>query len=184
MRASNHEVVRGVEPRDEAVFPALVDRYGPSLYRVAFSLIGSAADAEDIVQETFLAAFEGWNRFEGRSSVKTWLTGILVKKAARHRRYRKLRNTLSLDHLSGVLRSAFGHTQTTVPLSKHEMRMDIETLFGTLSPEHREAMALREVQGMSYKEMAAVLGVPVGTVESRLHRARQVLRDRFSDYFA
>jgi len=184
LRGSRRERAREAEPNGAPALAALAAEHAPALFRLAFSLTGNATDAEDVVQETFLAAFEGWGRFEGRSSARTWLMSILVRKAARHRRYSKLRRTLSLDGLSGIVRSAFGHAPPTGELRKQQIQLDIESIFASLSPEHREVLALREIEGMSYAEMAAALGVPIGTIESRLHRARQQVRAQFKDYFA
>jgi len=183
-RAVKHKAGGKTDTDAAPAFPLDLERWAPDLFRLAFSLTGNVDDAEDLLQDTYLAALERWRQFEGRSSVKTWLAGILVRQAARRRRYAAVRKTLSLDGVAGALRSAFGHRQPTGRLSGREMRMDIETILGALSAEHRTVLALREVQGMSYNEIADALGVPVGTVESRLYRARRTLKERFGDYFA
>jgi RNA polymerase sigma-70 factor (ECF subfamily) len=164
--APPHERERG----DEAEFHELVDRYADELYRLAASLVGNTADAEDVVQETFSGAFQAMPNFDGRSSVRTWLSRILVKQAAKWRRRRKVRRTVMLD------------AAAPGPNPEQGLRIDVLGALETLSPEHREVVALREFQGMSYEEMAEVLGVPRGTVESRLFRARQELRDRLKAY--
>ena len=164
--ASPHPRERG----DKAAFHELVERYANEMYRLAFSLVGNATDAEDVVQETFSGAFQAMPNFDGRSSVRTWLSRILVKQAAKWRRRRKVRRTVVLD------------ATAPGPSPEQGLRIDVLATLETLSPEHREIIALREYQGMSYEEMAAVLGVPCGTVESRLFRARQELRDRLKAY--
>ena len=158
------------ERGDEAAFHELVDRYANEMYRLAVSLVGNATDAEDVVQETFSGAFQAMPDFEGRSSVRTWLSRILVKQAAKWRRRRKVRRTVVLD------------ATAPGPSPEPGLRIDVLGTLETLSPEHREVIALREFQGMSYEEIAEVLGVPRGTVESRLFRARQELRDRLKAY--
>ena len=145
---------------DQAAFHELVDRYANEMYRLAVSLVGNAADAEDVVQETFAGAYQAMPDFEGRSSVRTWLSRILVKQAAKWRRRREVRRTVALDRCAGA-KPELG------------LRIDVLGTLETLSPEHREVIALREFQGMSYEEMAEVLDVPRGTVESRLFRARR-----------
>jgi RNA polymerase sigma-70 factor (ECF subfamily) len=158
------------ERDDEATFHDLVDRYTNEMYRLAVSLVGNAADAEDVVQETFSGAFQALPNFDGRSSVRTWLSRILVNQAAKWRRRRKVRRTVVLD------------AAAPGPSPESGLRIDVLGALETLSPEHREIIALREFQGMSYEEIADVLGVPRGTVESRLFRARQELRDRLKAY--
>jgi RNA polymerase sigma-70 factor (ECF subfamily) len=155
---------------DEAAFHELVDRYANEMFRLAVSLVGNAADAEDVVQETFTGAFQAMPDFEGRSSVRTWLSRILVKQAAKWRRRRNVRRTVVLD------------ATAPGPSPEQGLRIDVLGTLETLSPEHREVIALREFQGMSYEEIAEVLGVPRGTVESRLFRARQELRGRLKAY--
>ena len=164
--ASPHKRERG----DEAAFHELVDRYANEMYRLAVSLVGNAVDAEDVVQETFSGAFQAMPDFDGRSSVRTWLSRILVNQAAKWRRRRNVRRTVMLD------------AATPGPSPELGLRIDVLGTLETLSPEHREVIALREFQGMSYEEMAEVLGVPRGTVESRLFRARQELRGRLKAY--
>ena len=154
----------------EAAFHELVDRYAQEMYRLALSLVGNAADAEDVVQETFSGAFRAMPGFGGRSSLRTWLSRILVNQAAKWRRRRKVRRTILLD------------ATAPGPSPEPGLRIDVLATLETLSPEHREVIALREFQGMSYEEMAETLGVPRGTVESRLFRARQELKDRLKAY--
>jgi RNA polymerase sigma-70 factor (ECF subfamily) len=153
-----------------------VDRHASFLFAVAVSLCGNAADAEDLVQETFSGAFRGLRAFEGRSSAKTWLTRILVRQAARHWRTgsRRRATTLPLE--------AASQEAGALPHAAADARMDIMTALADLSPEHRDAIVLRELQGLSYDEMADVLDVPRGTVESRLFRARAALKERLKDY--
>jgi RNA polymerase sigma-70 factor (ECF subfamily) len=172
---SDLELVRKAGLGDDTAFHELVDRYANDLFRLAYALVGNADDAEDILQETFLGAFEHLRSFKGRSSVKTWLIRILVKQVAKYHRYWRLRETKSLDEISESVK-------TVLPARDQELRMDIKTMISTLSPEHREIIVLRELQGYSYKEIAEILGIPPGTVESRLFRARQDLKDRFKDY--
>lgn len=169
------ELARRAQKGEESAFHELVDRYANELFKLAFSLTGAVDGAEDVLQETFLGAFQGLDSFEGRSSVKTWLIRILVKQAAKYHRYRRIRKTESTNNFfpqdSGSESSA----------RDFEIRMDIKTMIKTLSPEHREVIVLRELEGFSYEEMAEILGVPRGTVESRLFRARQELKKRFKD---
>ena len=173
MRLDDRELVSLAKRGDEAAFHEIVERYGSTLYRLAVSLLGNAADAEDALQETFSGAFRAIKKFEGRSSLKTWLTRILVNQVSRGHRTRARFKAVRLDDApvsSGDSAEASGR------------RMDVLAALESLPPEHREVIALREMQGMSYEEIAEVLGVPRGTVESRLFRARRALRDRLRDY--
>jgi RNA polymerase sigma-70 factor, ECF subfamily len=173
------ELVRQIGRGDEAAFRALVDREARYLYGIAHALTGNAADAEDLVQETFAGALS--SRFRGEASARTWLVQILVRRAAMLRRsqWRRGRER-SLDG-AGV---SGPETEAVVPsgTSGTEARLDLSTMLASLSHEHRTVIVLRELQGLAYGEIAEVLGVPQGTVESRLHRAREELRKRFKGY--
>jgi len=168
------ELLRRARQGEESAFHELVDRHANALFKLALSLTGTVGAAEDVLQDTFLGAFKHLSTFEGRSSVKTWLIRILVKQAAKYHRYRRLRRTEPIDDISETYPSAFSPSDS-------ELAIDIKTMIKTLSPEHREVILLRELQGFSYEEMAEVLGIPRGTVESRLFRARKELRKRFKD---
>ena len=181
--ASDAELLERARRGDDAAFHELVDRHAGRLYRLAFSLSGNAADAEDILQETFSGAFRGLAGFESRSSVKTWLTQILVRQAARHHRSRGKFRVVSFGD---ALEAAAEPSARSRPdaAGNLDARLDVLTMIETLSPEHRQVIVLREIEGLSYAEIAEALHVPRGTVESRLHRARQELRERFKGYFA
>jgi len=176
------ELARLIRRGDEAAFRRLVQREAPYLYGIARALVGNAADAEDLVQETFAGAFKG--RYRGESSLRTWLVGILVRQAGMlrrspwWRRHRPLRDhDATADPAGKVESTAGGDASKGV-----EARLDLATMLAALSPEHRAVIVLRELQGMTYEEMAAALGIPRGTVESRLHRAREELRKRYKGY--
>lgn len=174
MQPSDAELIEHSRQGDTAAFHTLVDRHAAGLLRLAFSLVGNAADAQDVVQETFTAAFRGLGRFEGRSSVRTWLGQILVRQAAVWRRRERVRRTVALDPQL----AAPGNTATT----QVDQRTDIMMVLQQLSVEQREVLVLREFEQMSYEQIAATLGLPRGTVESRLHRARAELRTLLQDY--
>lgn len=159
---------------DMDAFGGLFERYARDVYRMALALGHRRPDAEDLMQDTFLAAWEGIGRFQGRSSVKTWLTAVMLRQAGRNRRRASLRATEPLD----------GRAETTAPI-RHDgaaSRLDVHAMLESLSEEHRRVLILRELQGLSYDEIAGVLEIPRGTVESRLFRARTLLRERFHEY--
>jgi RNA polymerase sigma-70 factor (ECF subfamily) len=168
--ATDIQLLRRAEHGDQAAFHALVDRHAQRLYRLAVSLIGNAADAEDVLQETFIGAFRGLASFEGRASVKTWLTRILVNQAARWRRSRRSRPAEPMSD--------------SVPAAEAEIEsaLDVRAAMGQLSAEHQQVLLLREFERMTYEEMADVLDIPRGTVESRLHRARGELKEKLKSY--
>ena len=176
------DLVRRARNGDETACHEMVDRYSDHLYGLAFSMVGNAADAADVLQETFLGAFRHLRDFELRSSVKTWLSRILLRQVARHHRSKHRHRTVSLEGVSETSEELLAGKTSGVAQTTSDARMDVLDALETLSPIHREVIVLREMQGMSYEEIAAVLGVPRGTVESRLFRARQEMRERLRDY--
>ncbi len=179
----DHELAQRAARGDRGAFHVIVDRHARHLYRLARSLARSNADAEDVVQDAFLAAYRGIGKFDGRSSVKTWLGKIVVKRSiSAWRKNRRHRDVLSLEPMhesaEGNGRS-LGQGNATAAV---DQRLDLAAVLPGLADEYREIFVLREVQGLSYAEIAATLGIPAGTVDSRLHRARGELRKRLKAY--
>lgn len=170
------DLVRRARCGDDAALHGLVDRHAGRLYGLAVSLVGNKADAEDVVQDTFAGALRGLRGFRGHASVKTWLTRILIRRVARFRRWRRLRRT---EPIEAVLEAA---ADAGVTAERADMRLDVAAVLARLSEEHRTVVVLREMRGMSYAEIADVLRVPRGTIESRLFRARQRLKELLRDY--
>jgi RNA polymerase sigma-70 factor (ECF subfamily) len=181
-RKRDEELLEDARKGVEAAFHELMDRHAAGLYRLAWRLVGNASDAEEIVQETFMGAFRQMSGFRGEASVKTWLSRIAVRQAAAHHRSAFRRKAVPLqtrrpdEEWEREPRSREADSESV------GRRLDVRRAVDRLSPEHREIIVLREFEGMSYSEMAEALGVPQGTVESRLHRARLELRSLLKDY--
>ena len=183
-------LVRSAAAGDERAFHVVMDRHARRLFRIAMSLSRSREDAEDICQETFIGAYRGLATFDGRSTVKTWLTKILFRRAAKSwHKNRHLRRTIRLDapvddNGSGEdgWTSGKGVPHVGERTGASDQQMDLMQVVQTLTPEYRDVVLLREVDGMSYAEIAEILGVPQGTVESRLFRARGELRKKLHAY--
>ena len=177
--ADDTELVRQIGRGDPAALRTLLDRHGSYLFGVAHALTGgNDADAEDLVQETLLAVLGG--TFRGESSLRTWLVRILTNQSGMLRR----RPWKRADHV-GLDEETHGPAGEPAKQSGSggvEAKLDLSTMLAALSLEHRQVLVLREMEGLSYEEIAAALHVPRGTVESRLHRAREELRKRFKGY--
>jgi len=177
-------LLRSAAAGDRAAFHALVDRHSKDLFRVALSLSRNRSDAEDVLQETFVGAYRGLSQFSARSSVKTWLTQICVRQAAKQwNRSRRTREAVAIDAEGGATAGGQPLARPSREIDA-DRRMDLMAVIETLPEEHRQVILLREVQGLSYDDIARTLGVPQGTVESRLHRARAGLKQRLKGYGA
>jgi len=170
---------------DDAAFESLAELHAPALHRLAFSLAGNASDAEDMVQETLLGAYQRLKAFEGRSSFKTWLSRILVNQTARLRRSKRVREVVKATDFSEASQALLKGMKVTGLQDESrnsEIRMDVMAALSGMSDEFRTVIVLREMEGLSYAEIAGVLDVPQGTVESRLFRARAELKHLLKEY--
>ena len=161
-------LVRRSKAGDREAFGRLVDRYQASVYRVVRGVMGDAAEAEDVVQEVFLKAYEGLRRFRGEAGLFTWLYRIAVNESLRAGRRRR-----PLAPLEAVpeIEAPVSDVEDDGPSLK-----DLERLLRKLPDEFRTVVVLRDLEEMSYRDIADTLEIPIGTVESRLFRARQELR--------
>jgi RNA polymerase sigma-70 factor (ECF subfamily) len=179
---------------DEQAFAALVDKYGPSLLRLASLYVPSRAIAEEVVQETWLAVVTGLERFEGRSSLKTWLFRILTNKAkTRGQREARIRpfSSFAADGDTAVDVDRFardGHWVAPprgVPeerLLAGETRGVVEQAIAALPENQRAVITLRDVEGLSAEEACNVLGVSETNQRVLLHRARAKVRAALERY--
>jgi RNA polymerase sigma-70 factor, ECF subfamily len=163
---------------DTAAFGRLVGLYQDRLYNSLARVVGE--DAEDIVQDAFVQAFLKLDTFRGSSAFYTWLYRIAYNLAIS--RARRDHKTASLDGLKANLGSEPADTQTT-PEARLECKEQVEMVHAALAeltPEYRTILVLREIDGCRYAEIAEILDLPVGTVRSRLFRARLQLRDQLA----
>jgi RNA polymerase sigma-70 factor, ECF subfamily len=155
-----------------------------SLYRVALRLTGNAAEADDLVQETMLKAYRAWHQFQQGTNAKGWLLTILRHAFINeYRRRTRHPETVDVDAIEPF--SVFEEVQDDDPQGTFFDRIvDDEVLkaIDQLPEQFREAVVLSDVEGLSYEEIARILEVPVGTVKSRLFRARRQLQHKLYDY--
>ncbi len=170
---------------DEAIagnldaFETLVRRYQTRLVNYAMAIVRDTGEAEDVAQETFIKAYRSLGRFRGESSFKTWLYTIATNTArtSLERRGRRERvGGQSLDDDTQTLSAGSVPSGLPDPETTLVTRDAIDRALATLPDDLRVAVVLRDVEGLDYKEIATVTGAPIGTVESRIFRARQRLR--------
>jgi RNA polymerase sigma-70 factor (ECF subfamily) len=162
-----------------SAFGELVRRYQDRLFNAVLRVVDNADDAADVVQDAFLNAYQSLNSFKGDSEFFTWLYRIAFNAAISLRRKRKA--VLSFD--GGDERAATEpadpseFTRPGVALERSEEDAQLLAAMARLSPEHRAVLVLKDLEGQKYEDIAEVLDVPIGTIRSRLHRARLELRD-------
>lgn len=156
---------------DGDAFALLVKRHLPGVYGLALSMMGNTQDAEDACQEVFLNAYRALGRFQGRSSVKTWLFRITLNKCLKMRRKRARVQAAPLEE--SLASPNPGPEYLSEDMETIEALQEaLDGLPATL----RTAAVLRFARGLTYGEIANILDIPVGTVRSRLHAARQGLK--------
>jgi RNA polymerase sigma-70 factor (ECF subfamily) len=160
-------------------FGELVSRYQARLYNAAIRLVDNPDDAADVVQDAFLNAYQSLHSFKGDAEFFTWLYRIAFNTAISLKR--KKRAVVSLDaggrdgHLDPDDPSEYVRPGAALERTEDEARL--HEAMARLSAEHKDVLVLKDIDGMKYEEIAEVLGVPIGTIRSRLHRARLELRD-------
>ncbi len=163
--------------RTEA-FGELVRRYQDRLYNAVFRLINGAEDAQDVVQEAFLSAYQALEGFKGKAGFFTWLYRIAMNEAISLKRKQRVAAPLKRHHDEDAQpedRSAFSRPGEAVERAEEEQKL--QQALARLSPEHRSALVLKDLEGLKYEEIAEAMQVPIGTIRSRLHRARVELRE-------
>jgi RNA polymerase sigma-70 factor (ECF subfamily) len=177
------ELLEGIRRGDSGAFEAVARMHAPRLFRLAIRLTGKREDAEDLVQETLVRALPALRKFEGRALLSTYLVralGNLWKNRLRSRKRSRL-----VDWFSGGGENGDEWTepvavdQSPTPLERLEAEDragDVRAAVAKLEPNRRLALLLREVEELSYEEIAEMTAAPVGTVRSRLARAREELR--------
>jgi RNA polymerase sigma-70 factor (ECF subfamily) len=168
---------------DTEAFGRLVERYQDRLYNSLLRFLGSAEDARDVSQDTFLQALTKLRSFRRESGFYTWLYRIGFNLAMSRRR--RMRPEMSIDclkHSAGVEPSDDGVGPERLMEAK-ERAAAVQAALGRLADEHREVVVLREIEECSYETIAEILNVPIGTVRSRLFRARMQLREHLEELF-
>lgn len=161
------------EEFESAALPHMND-----LYRTAARVIGNRSEAEDLVQETYFQAWKSFHRFEPGTNCRAWLFKILFH-LIQHQRRKWYNSKLVQESDDMLLQDTVAYEP---PLPQHLSDEDVLAALEKVPVPYREAVVLADVQEFSYKEVAATLGVPVGTVMSRLSRGRKLLRAELSEF--
>jgi RNA polymerase sigma-70 factor, ECF subfamily len=180
--ADETELIQRSKNGDSLAFGALVERYQRRVVGVAFAVAHNQDDALELAQETFIRAYQNLAKFEFRSSFSTWLYRIAANLAIDFRRRAGRHVVLHGDDAESELgRLPNPRGDSFSETSRRELSQRIKGALKQLTPEHRAVILLREVEGLSYDEISEVLQCPRGTVMSRLHYARNRMREILKD---
>ncbi len=183
-------LVDRLKAQDEAAFAEVFELYKDMVYTLCCKLLAERADAMDVTQEVFLTLYRRISAFRGDCSLKTWLYRVTLNQAANRNRWwrRRFRNrTVSLNLIAEREGDTLVDPVCAKPLAdraalSEELQRAIHEGLGKLPFEQRAAVVLRDVQGLSYEEVAGVTGVQIGTVKSRIARGRERLRGLLQDF--
>ena len=195
LQMDDASLVRMVQSGEVQAFEYIVRRYQERVYNTCWRICRRPEDARDLTQETFLKAFAGIDSFKFKSQFYTWLFRIAVNLTRSHLKKFQLRLVGSLDGQDDRMQPNTGPPvadrlpdhRTAGPTDqaeRNELRRCVASALQSLEDHHRIIVVLRDIEGFNYEQMAAVLEIPVGTVKSRVHRARLALREGIERFYA
>lgn len=171
-------VIGQVRAGDSAAFGILVRKYQDRLFHCLTNLSGNVHEAEDLVQEAFVQAFVKIRSFQGKSSFYTWLYRIAFNLSVNRLRRKRPHSSLGERRESGESEPVDTGESVMDKLARDERAAQVQAALATLTPDYRAILVLREMEDFDYETIAEILDLPLGTVRSRLFRARMELRER------
>jgi len=191
VRQQEAAIVSELKAGSEQAYAWLIGEFQRPVYGLVYRMIGDSADAADTTQDVFLKVFRGMKHFHGSSSLKTWIYRIAIHEAANRKRWwfrHKSRETAidgpdEADAGCGVGHSLVDHRDSPFDCAAHrEVQLRVDEELHKLPEPYRTTVILRDLEEMSYEEIAEVLEISLGTVKSRLTRGRDMLKVRLTSY--
>lgn len=185
-----HLLIRRLQQRDERAFSEMVRLYQHKVFNLVYRMLGSREEAEDVAQEVFVTVFKHIDTFRGDAKFSTWLYRITTNQTRNRLKYlgRRARNSTSeldetaerelVDAQPSAMRPQIAGPDAV--LEGLQLEKVVQEGIALLEQEHREVLVLRDVENLSYEEIASITGVAEGTVKSRLHRARLALKEHMA----
>lgn len=175
------ELIARLQKRDEAAFEELIRQYEKKVYTLCFRMCGNSEDAEEAAQDAFLALWRGIDRFRQESSLSTWIYRLATNACIDTlRRRKKQSGSVSLDDEELFVDAVDTSPQPQETVEHREAQKLLQEGLSTLPEEYRKVLILREIEGLSYTEIAESASIELGTVKSRISRGRSLLRNFLS----
>ena len=175
---NEQELILALQRRDEQAFEALITRYEKKVYNLCLRMLGNEHDAEEAAQDAFLALWRGIGSFRGESSLSTWLYRLASNACIDlMRKGRHEGENVSLETEEGTWDLPDDAATPHEELEKKEALRSVEEGLAALPPDYRQVLILRELQQLSYQEISDITDLELGTVKSRISRARQLLKN-------
>jgi RNA polymerase sigma-70 factor (ECF subfamily) len=177
-------LVKKIAAGDEAAFEQLVTRYQDRVFSFCYRLLNDRAEAEDVAQDVFFTLYRSAGDFRGESAFATWLLRIAKNQSLNRIKYLDRRGRMGRRSLEEVreerLAPAAAEREPPAPdalVEGEQTAAIVQSAIAELDPQHRAVVVLRDVEDLSYEEIAGITGLPIGTVKSRIHRARGMLKE-------
>jgi RNA polymerase sigma-70 factor (ECF subfamily) len=185
---AERRLLERLKRRDEAAFNTLVALHQGPVYRLLARMLGDPAEAEDVAQEVFVTVFKALDGFRGESKLSTWIHRIATNHARNRLKYHGRRKRGVLRPIEEGTQQAEGAPEIGSRLARPDQALEgrqaennIQLALGSLDEEQRTLIVLRDLEHMSYEEIQEVTALPIGTVKSRLHRARMALHQKYTE---
>lgn len=192
VRAEEASIIAELKSGSEEAYTWLITHYHQPIYSLVYRILSDPADAADTTQEVFLKVFRGMKRFNGESSLKTWLYRIAIHEASNQRRwwFRHKSKETTMEAQEDESGNSFGICNMLVDkgespfeqVAHEEIRARVERELHQVPEPYRTTVVLRDIDGLSYEEIAEVLQISLGTVKSRLIRGREALKKRLESF--
>jgi RNA polymerase sigma factor (sigma-70 family) len=181
---ADEEIICRVLAGEARLYEQIMRRYNAMLYRVGMSIVNNDVEVEDIMQITYIKAYEHLRKFESRSSFGTWLTRILINESLHHQKKSKRNMSIELNNETGQdAKGANGAGSPVSALLNKELSKILEQALVQLPEKYRIVFVLREMEDMSVAETVDTLNISEANVKTRLNRAKTMLRDTLGNYY-
>ena len=180
---TDEKLIEKIAAKDTSAFEQLVNKYQTRLYNLVYQLTNASPDSPDIVQEIFIKVYEKVSSFKGKSSVYTWLYRLAVNTALDYLKKVKRKKVVAVENIEKDFLQRQDNAKTPFEkLRKKEVQDQVRRAISKLPDKYRTVIMLREIEGASYREISQILGRSIGTIESRLFRARVLLQEYLKDF--
>ena len=179
---SDADYVRRLQRGETEAFEMLVRRHEKTIFNLVYRMLGDYDEAAEVSQEVFLSAYRAIGQFRGDANFSTWLYRIALNHTSTRRKtlIRRQQRNVAIEDTEPVRDLQPGPAEA---MEKKEIRERVQRALNSLEPDDATVILLRDLQDIPYEEVARLLEIPVGTVKSRLHRARQALKSQLASYF-
>ena len=184
MNINDDTLIAKIRQGDLDAFEQLISRYETKIYTIAYRYMGNYNDASDLAQEAFIRVYRSINSFRGESSFSTWLYRVVTNVCKDEMRRRSRQNTVSMDEMIEKGRAPAAenkHKPIEEMILRKELQDEVQAVLNSLSDDYRTIVIMRDIQGYSYEEISHFLKCSLGTVKSRLNRARNALKERLTE---